>query len=140
MIKPGQYAALKDGRTVVVLSIDGNKALVRCFRNQQGDPNPVKMRISMSELTELTPVMQGEIRKRSVENRKRKRDSGIVPAVPVKRHAPPAIRRPHQNDPVCPECGAQGYVDGVKCPNCEHISGMTEWRLPTFKSWLESQP
>lgn len=138
MIKPGQYAALKDGRTVVVLSIDGNKALVRCFRNQQGDPNPVKMRISMSELTELTPVMQDEIRKRSVENRKRKRDSGIVPAVPVKRHAPPAIRRPHQNDPVCPECGAQGYVDGVKCPNCEHV-GYNDWHLPTFKSWLSSQ-
>ena len=58
----------------------------------------------------------------------KKHGQQIYPPLQQKQHEP---EQPDMPEGSCPSCGAQNYVDGVPCPNCEYPNESF-----SFKRWL----
>lgn len=108
MLKKGGLAQFGSD-IVVILNVDGNDVFYKTLDGRQQRGNSYA-----SQFIPLNPVQARQVRAKAVRTRWPK----------------PIVKPVEMPSNVCPSCGAQGFVLGVRCPNCDHI------QMESFRSWL----
>ncbi len=112
MIQKGNFAWYGNS-LVTVLNTNGNNVFYKIISGK-GMGN--RGNTYASELKSLKPAEELALRnKRRITKMNQRQDPHNFP-----------------QEGCCPECGAQNFVIGVPCPNCEYVQN----ECLTFKEWI----